>query len=64
VWLLTRQSRKGVPYKIDAWRWESPYDIKEKKSDAVFAIVSIRTKRSFIVSAEKLKPCIERQVKK
>jgi transposase InsO family protein len=62
VWLIARQSRKGVPYKIDACRWEGPYDIKEKKSDAVFVIVSRQTKRSFVVSADKLKPCIERQV--
>jgi hypothetical protein len=60
MWLLAWLSRKGVPYKIDALRWEGPYDIK-KKSDAVFVIVFRRTKRSFIVSADKLKPCIKRQ---
>jgi hypothetical protein len=59
--LLARRSRKGVSYKIDAWRMEDPYDIKEKKSDAVFVKVFRHTKRSFVVRANKLKPYIESQ---
>jgi hypothetical protein len=61
VWLLHNQGRKGIPYKLNAYRWRGPYEIRKRLSAAVFVIALVGGRNETVVNADRLTPCIDRR---
>ena len=59
VWLLDNRPQKGVPHKLNAYRWKGPYVVKKRISAVVYLIVM--GSRIQVVNVDRLKPCIQRQ---
>ncbi len=61
VWLLDNRPRKGTPYKLNAYRWRGPYDVRRKLSPAVFVLSLPGGRNTFVINADRLMPCVERR---
>jgi polyhydroxyalkanoate synthesis regulator phasin len=64
VWLLEARPKKGTPYKLNPWRWRGPYEIRKRISAAVYVVAFPEGRNTWVVNADRLKPCIERQVER
>jgi len=60
VWLWSTRKIKAGPRKLNAARWEGPYEIKKRISPAVYVIAKQGERATRVVSAAHLMPCISR----
>ena len=60
VWLMDTRSQRGVPRKLNPYRWKGPYVVRKRISAAVY-LIAIAGGRSQVVNVDRLKPYVERQ---
>jgi transposase InsO family protein len=60
VWFLEARPKKGTPYKLNAQRWNGPYEVRKRLSAAVYLIGLPRSQKTQVVTTARLKPYIGR----
>jgi hypothetical protein len=62
VWLFDARAPRGVPYKLNPWRWKGPYEVRKRISAAVYVIGLPDSRKTTVVNADRLKPCVDRHI--
>jgi transposase InsO family protein len=60
VYIIDARPRRGFPRKLNPWRWRGPYEIRQKLSSAVYVIAFPGARNTIVVSADRLKNCVDR----
>jgi hypothetical protein len=61
VWLLDARAPRGVPYKLNPWRWKGPYEIRKRISAAVYVVGLPGSRLTRVVNVDRLKQCVDRR---